>query len=221
MGGPHRSVSWLDTVDQRCSAQIGEVATCGAQSVSRSRSRVMGSGQARPVALRASPEDSQNMWQDNAYFNSNRSRGLRRFERSGGYHVARIFEVRTSCSSGSAGCTTCTVRAVRDSYSKTVDSIRRGTSQIGVRVRRRSSTSAAVASRNCSRGPGSTPAAPAPPPDWAAGLLVTQLQEKKNSIGSSIWKRSCKTSGGRSTLCGTSGILVADRGSDTKMAVGA
>ena len=37
--GPDRSASWFDTVDQGCAAQIREVATCRAQSVSRSRSK--------------------------------------------------------------------------------------------------------------------------------------------------------------------------------------
>ena len=43
---PDRSATWLDTVDQGCSARIREVASCGAQFVSRSRSRVTESGPA-------------------------------------------------------------------------------------------------------------------------------------------------------------------------------
>ena len=158
---PDRSSIQLNTVDQGCSAQIREVASCGAQSVSRSRSRVTESGPAWSVASTNSEGKSRGV---PTYSKTTRSsarsrpRCFRRFERSGGHDVARIIEVRMSCSSGSAvGCSTRTMRAIRHSCSEMVGCIGRGTSQIGVRVGRRSSTSAAVASRNCSEAPVNEP----------------------------------------------------------------
>ena len=82
-----------------------EVASCGAQSVSRSRCRVTESGPAWSVASTDSEGKSRGVPTcSKTTHSSDRSRScsLWQFERSGGHHVARIIEVRTSCSSGSA-----------------------------------------------------------------------------------------------------------------------
>ena len=150
-----------------------------------SRSQVQ-RGRWRQPIQRASPEESQHAARQRVLQLESPSCSLRRFERSGGHHVARIIEVRTSCSSGSAvGCATRTVRAIRDSCSEAVGRIGRGTSQIGVQVGRRPER---LRVETAQRPQETNPTAPVPPPDWAAELqrlqsLVCQLQGERIQLG--------------------------------------
>ena len=218
--GPDRSASWLDTVDQVFGTKTEKWPRAernqSAIPATGSRSQVQ-RGRWRQPIQRASLE-VPTCGKTTRTSARSRSRGFRRFERSRGHHVARIIEDRTSCSSGSAvGCATCTVRAVRNSCA--VDCIGRGTSQIGVRVGRRSGTSAAVASRSCSEAPGSKPDGASASARLGSTIAVTRdsVAGREDSVGSKAIGRGVA---GLSARAGVS--LVADRGSvgsDTTMAV--
>ena len=109
-----------------------------------------------------------------------------------------------ACSLGtSSGCSACTMRTICCPGSEAAGCSRRGTSQIGFRVRRGQGTIAAVASRTSHKS--QDPTAPAPPPNWAISRGTDAARE--DSIGCAAredpivykWKKSSRISGWANT----------------------
>ena len=84
------------------------------------------------------------------------------------------------------------MRTVRESRSEAVCCIRRGTSQIGVRVEKGQARLQRLRVETAQR----------------LRSLVTRLQEERIQLGPRHLEQECRTFGGRSTLCGTSGVRV-------------
>ena len=152
---PGRSAPWLNTVDQGCSAQVREVATCGAQTVSRSSTSV-GTSKAREMASTTSVSEGESRYLHARSKATCVSVGssvgsFRRYEKPGGHNVAGVSEVGTACCSGtSSGCSVGTMRTVCCPGSEAAGFTRRGTSQIGFRVGGGPGTIATAACRSFS-----------------------------------------------------------------------